>query len=192
MQVLPTFYPLKNWKGTRSTFTFIFYVRDRCLNKKAFLWQVLTFTPLFIGRKVCRHTKTILEKTHCRTTSILLYLCTFQLRNTGCLLLSASSVFVYTFMIPPAFQRTHTNQYSKPWNKSLSRENGKPRHHNNVRCYTKITGKRKHHHVRRRRTRSTVVCIPALLLSSIYLAAILPWRMKVVIFETKWWAICWN
>lgn len=161
MQVSPTFCPLKNLKGTRSTFILIFYVRDRCLNKKASLRQVLTFTPLFISRKICRHTKTMLEKTHCRTTSILLYLCTFQLWNTGCLPLSASSTFVYTFMILPAFQRTHTNQYSKPWNESLSRKNNKPCHHNNVRCYTRITGKRKHHHVRSRWTRSTVVCIPA-------------------------------
>ena len=174
MEVLPTFCPLKNWKGTRSTFILIFFVRDRCLNKKASLWQVLTFTPLLISRKICRHTKTMLEKTHCRTTSISLYLCTLQLRNTGCLPLSASSTCVYIFMILPAFQRTHTNQYSKPWSKSLSRENGKPCHQNNVCYYTRITGKRKNHHVRSRRTRLTVVCIPARLQSSICQIAIPP------------------
>ena len=148
-------------KGDTINLYLIFYVRDRCLDKKASLQQVLTFTPLLISRKICRHTKTMLEKTHCRTTIILLYLCTFQLWNTGCLPLSASSTFVYTFMILPAFQRTHTNQYSKPWNESLSRKNNNPCHHNNVRRYTGITGKRKHHHVRSRWTRSTVVCIPA-------------------------------
>ena len=91
-----------------------FFVRDRCLNKKASLWQVLTFTPLLISRKICRHAKTMLEKTHCRTTSISIYMCTLQLRNTGCLPLSASSTYVYIFMILPAFQRTYINQYSKP------------------------------------------------------------------------------
>ena len=62
MQVSPTCCPLKNEKGTRSTFISIFYVRDRCLNKKASLWQVLAFTPLLISRKICHHTKTMLEK----------------------------------------------------------------------------------------------------------------------------------
>ena len=52
--------------------------------------------------------------------------------------------------------------------------------------------KRKHNHVRSRRTRSTVVCIPARFQSSICKTAILPWRMKAVIFEMKWWVICWN
>ena len=142
------------------------FLRQRSLSKQESISLASSFTPLLINRKICRHTKTMLEKTHCRTTSILLYLCTFQLRNTGCLPLSASSTFVYTSMILPAFQRTHTNQYSKPWNESLSRKNNKPCHHNNVRCYTGITGKRKHHHVHSRWTRSTVVCIPARNLSA--------------------------
>jgi len=40
-----------------------------------------------------------------RTKSILLYLCTFQVRSTGCLPLLASSNFVCAFMIRSAFQR---------------------------------------------------------------------------------------
>lgn len=78
--------------------------------------------PLLISRKICRHTKTMLEKTHCRTTSILLYLCTFQLRNTGCLPLSASSTFVYRFMILPAFQNTHQSIFQTPKQKFIKRE----------------------------------------------------------------------
>lgn len=86
-------------------------------------------------------------------------------------------------MILPTFQGTHTNQNSKP--KSLSRKNGKSCHHKNVRCYMRITGKRKHHHVLRRGTRSTVRGIPAGLQSSICQTAILPSHIKAVIFEMK-------
>jgi len=127
------------------------------------------------------------EKTHCRTMSILLYLCTFQLRNTGCLPLSASSTFVYTFITLPAFQRTDTNQYSKPWNKSLSRENRKPCYHNNVCCYMRITGKRKHH-VQSRRRALIVVCITTHLQSSICPTAILHgvWRQCLSKWNGRW------
>ena len=155
--------------------------------RKCLFIKVLKFSPLSIRWKICHHTQTVWKNPLQNFEHLIIPL---HLPTEEHWLL-ASSTLVYTFIILPAFLRGDTNQYCKPWNKNLWKENSKPCHHNNVCCYTRITGTRNHHVQSRQRT-LIVVCIPAHLQSSICQTAILLWCMKVMPFKMKWWVICWN
>ena len=120
-----------------------FYGRDLCLNKTAFLWQVLTSTPLLVNRKRCRHTETILEKP---TAGLRVSYYTCAPSKWGAL--------------AACHYQHHPTLYMHLWFCQLSREHEKPLFQTlkkiftrermanlgtakNVRGYMMITGKRK-------------------------------------------------